>query len=89
MQKHTELQLGQIIRGRRVTFNRGRVAALLMCAMAATFAVRGISTTTSAPGEVHPVADTSVGCTCNQTKGGGKGIKTGGAGGGGTIHIGG
>lgn len=84
-----ELQIGQIITGTRANYVRPRIAALTLLTIAAAVSIRGMSTTTSAPGEHANVVCGVMGCSGNNP--GGQGVKGGphSSGGGGTIHAGG
>lgn len=72
-----ELQIGQIITGRRANYVRPRIAALTLLSFAVAFGLSRTGTTTMTI--THAPVKSS-----NQTK---VVTKTGGAGGGGTIHA--
>lgn len=85
---HTELKPGHVITGRRVNFNRGRIAAATLLGLACSFGLARTGTTVTTTGITQKPA---VVCGVMGCEGYGSiksGNPHGGGGGGGTIHVG-
>lgn len=75
-----EYQIGQVIRGKRVNFNRGRVAAITLLSFAIALGFARVGTT------VITTTHTPVANQCGTIKG--SGGHPAGGGGGGTVLVG-